>query len=160
LFAKFENVVEEIFDSVYYKAPLPGKLNGVSGSFVYGKYLGIPNNISEEKKKAAAIVLSYLTSYEMQKKMSITYKQNFYSPIKYLYDDEEVCTNVDCGLMKMIQPVFMPIREDYDSFAKNLRESIYDYLYNGATVEQALSNIEKYIGKYINNISFYKLRIV
>ncbi|KAG4085823.1 periplasmic binding protein-like II [Neocallimastix lanati (nom. inval.)] len=145
LFAKFENVVEEIFDSVYYKAPLPGKLNGVSGSFVYGKYLGIPNNISEEKKKAAAIVLSYLTSYEMQKKMSITYKQNFYSPIKYLYDDEEVCTNVDCGLMKMIQPVFMPIREDYDSFAKNLRESIYDYLYNGATVEQALSNIEKYI---------------
>jgi len=153
LFAKFINVGEMPH---YYKAPLPGNKDGISGSYVSGKYVGIPNFISEERQKVAIEVLKYLTSYQMQKSLVIDYKGRIYSPIPRLYDDEDVCKDVDCNLMKNIQPIFMPIDVNNDVLEKKLVSSTYEYLYGDAPISQALGSMNYYMGKHINNLSLNK----
>ncbi len=132
-------------DSSYFKAPLPGNHEGISASTFTGQYLGINKYISEEKANAAAIVLQFLASKEFQKKVILENDHIYYSAIPSLYDDEEICSVVDCDLMKNIQPVLMPIREDYDSFSNNIRHSIYKYLYEEASVNEAINNINIYL---------------
>ncbi|KAL6597101.1 periplasmic binding protein-like II, partial [Neocallimastix sp. 'constans'] len=71
----------------YATSILPGVKEGISGSILGGHNLGI-NKYSKKEKRAETIkALEYLTSREMHIKYLI--KNNKYSPIISLYDDEE-----------------------------------------------------------------------
>ena len=147
LFAKFFYMgMDVIYKANYDVSPLPGNKSGISSSIVSSQNLGIPNYISDSKKEAAIQVLKFLTSKEIQKEMLIE-NRNLYSGIPSLYDDQEVCSEINCELMKSIQPVFIPITYDYDSFEEVLRESTYDYLYGNTTVEESLKKISNYLTK-------------
>ncbi len=112
----------------------------------FGQYLGIPKHISEEKANAALTLLKFLTSREFQKKVVLEYDHIYYSAVPSLYDDEEICSVVDCNLMKNLQPVLMPFKDDYDTFSKGIRKSIYDYLYNSESVDKVINDLSLYSG--------------
>jgi len=142
LFAKFYNIAG--IDQNYYLAPLPGKREGISSSAITGDYLGISKYISEDHKNAAIEVLKFLISKETQKGLLMENKNN-YPTISSLLDDEEVCSQIDCKLLRNIQPVFMPITKDFDSFESVLRDSTYNYLYYNEPVDQSLQKIANYM---------------
>jgi len=143
LFVKF-SYMSHIFDNIYEISPIPGNKSGISSSVISGQYLGIPNFISDSKKEAAVQVLKFLTSKETQKELLLE-RRDLYSGIPSLFDDQEFCSEINCKLMKNIQPVFIPITYDFDSFEKVLRESTYDYLYGDTSVEESLKKINNYL---------------
>ncbi|ORX79715.1 periplasmic binding protein-like II [Anaeromyces robustus] len=99
----------------YEVVPLMGNIEGVSGSSVGGVNIAINKYISEERQKNAAKVVEFLTSKDIQKKLSIVQKK--ISGIVSLYNDEDVCKAINCELIKSIQPIPRPIStlDDYEN---------------------------------------------
>jgi len=130
--------------SVYRGSALPGKKKGVSGSIVIPTNLGISNNISEERKKAAAEFLKYVALKETQKKYIIRY--SMISADMELYDDEEVCSIMECDIIKDSYP-FSFMDNDIklfgdDSYHISYRENMFDYLYNDRPVSEVVKIID------------------
>jgi len=147
LFLKFWKIPDDgSIEIRYYLSPPLGNKSGISSSMVYGKYLGVSKLISKEKKQAAVEVLKYFTSKDVQKQLLRKFN-HFYSAIPSLYNDKRFCSHheVNCYLLKSIQPVVMPIINDYDNFERKLRKSTYDYLYGNTKSEVALENINNYL---------------
>lgn len=82
-----------------------------------------------------------MTSKDTLKKYVLKY--NIYMPIMELYNDEEVCSKVDCEFFKKIQLVARPINKvkDYDEYLIKLRKYAYEYLFGDNTAEEVLRNI-------------------
>ncbi|KAL6625024.1 hypothetical protein U3516DRAFT_823967 [Neocallimastix sp. 'constans'] len=130
---------------------LPGVKEGISGSSIGGYNLGISNHIDDSKKKAAVTAFIFLTSKDMQKNF-IVIKNNLYSGIPSLYDDAEVCANVNCEFFKSIQLVARPTSKsnNYSAYSEKFRNYIYEFLYGDKSAYEVL--------KKINDISkFYYL---
>jgi len=125
-------------NSILKKYALPGLKEGISGSTIGDYNLGINKYVNDEKKKAAIKVLKYITSKDMQRKIVIE-KENL-SLISSLYDEEIVCSKVDCEFFKAIQPVARPtyIMNDYSTYSEKIREYAYEYLYGDITAKEAL----------------------
>ena len=138
----------------YVISPFPGRKKGISGSCIGGYLLGINKYISDERKKAAAVVLKYFTSAEFQKKFVIKYYQS-YSGMNILYDDEEVCSYVDCKLIKNIQGIERPsaIVDNYESYSNKITNLIFEFLYNGKSVTETLREIDDF-----TKISYYYIK--
>ena len=85
---------------------------------------------------------TYLTSKEVQSKVAKDYL--FFSPIPSLYDEEEICKELDCEFFKSAQLIARPIgiTEDYNWYSGKFREHIYEYLYGNRTVSDVLKDIE------------------
>jgi len=92
-----------------------------------------------QKKEAALTVLSFLVSKEMQKKMVMN--KYTYSGIQNLYDDEEVCSTINCDFFKSMQLVSRPKEKYYDDYSKQFRNYIYGYLYEDKPLPEMLQNI-------------------
>jgi len=128
----------------YKASPLPGYKEGVSGSVVIPNNVGIIKYISEDKKKAAAEYLKFMFSKESQKKYIIS---NFMvSAINELYNDEEVCSMMECEIMKGTRPFsFMSNDEKLfadDNYHIKYRETLFEYLYKNEPMAEILQKID------------------
>jgi len=139
LFAKywdFGNV------SGYKVSPMPGSHEGVNGSCLGAFNIGINNYVSGHQKKAAAEVLKYITSMDVQKNI-IVKKYDLYSGISSIYDDNDVCLKVDCTTAKEIQGISKPISSvnDYETYAKAMVNYFNEFLYGKRSAEDTLTDI-------------------
>jgi len=108
---------------------LPGKKKGISGSTLGGYNVSINKFINEERKKAAATVLRFIGSLEMQKKIINEYE--FLTSISSLYEDKDVCSHMNCELLRNIQFVARPTvnSSDYSKYSEQFRNAVFKYIY-------------------------------
>jgi len=111
---------------------LPGNKKGVTASCIGGSNISMNKFISEERKKAAGEILSFLHSYEHQKYGIIT--SNIRSAIHSTYSDPEICKNIDCPLFSTLQSIVRPnsFSVNYEEYSEKLRTLIKSYI-NGET---------------------------
>jgi len=69
---------------------------------VDGFYLGICDYIEEERKVAAAEVIKYITSKEVQKEYIINRKS--FSAINELYLEGDTCEHIECDVLNNCRP--------------------------------------------------------
>lgn len=121
---------------------LPGVKQGISGSVIGGYNIGISDVISETRKQAAVTAFQYLTSKSMQKDFII--KRKLFSAIPSLYDEDDVCEQVDCTFFKSIQLIARPTAKssDYSSYSEYFRNYIYEFLYGDASAYDVLKKID------------------
>jgi len=124
----------------YSSSILPGNKEGVSGSILGGFNLGINKYIKKEKIDAAVIVFKYLTSLETQKYLVLNKRLN--SAIISLYDDEEVCSIMDCEMLKRMQFIARPLYKKYIDWSTKFRNNIYESLFKGREISDALKDAE------------------
>jgi len=146
LFLKFWNIDINIG---YQRTPLPGAKKGVSGTIVGGYNIAINRYVENENKLASIEVLKYILSKSVQKKYMIN--KHIFSAITSLYDDKEVCSEIDCGLVKKIQPFhFMYYKNVIYSFEEYNEKSTvvyFDYIYGNSTLPQTIKKVEN-LSKY------------
>ncbi|OUM64590.1 hypothetical protein PIROE2DRAFT_60550 [Piromyces sp. E2] len=85
----FSNFWDPVQDLDYTISLMPGNIDGINGSCMGGYIIGMANYIKEENKKAAAEVLKYISSEDIQKNV-IVKKVKTFTGLTTLYDDEEV----------------------------------------------------------------------
>ncbi|OUM57632.1 hypothetical protein PIROE2DRAFT_17327, partial [Piromyces sp. E2] len=95
--------------------PLPGNKDGIIASCIGG------HNI------------------EIQKEMVISTK--LFSGIPILYDDEEICSAIDCNLFKTIQFTPRPKEKYYNNYIKQVKKYFFKFLYGDSSAEETLNNI-------------------
>ncbi|ORX75703.1 periplasmic binding protein-like II [Anaeromyces robustus] len=132
---------------------LPGNVEGVSGTVIGGNNMAISTFSTEEKQLASFKVMEYLTSYDIQKK---NIKENdLISPIPELYNDENLCKEVDCEFIKSFQPINRPSYDviSYDKYSQRFRTSANSYIYGNASLPEVLRNIDDISRVYYFSIS-------
>ncbi|OUM63083.1 hypothetical protein PIROE2DRAFT_61503, partial [Piromyces sp. E2] len=141
IFLKYWNIDEEKTRFSYKKSLLPGSVDSLSGSCIGGNNIGINTFISKDKKRAAADVIQYLTSKDVQKKFVM--EGLIYSGIDDLYIEEDVYNNLKSRFSVDVQFISRPIFEskDYDRFSNNFRKYIFEYIYENKTFEEVVSSI-------------------
>jgi len=129
---------------LYKASALPGQKEGVTGTFVKSTNLSIGKNISEDRKKAAVEYLKFVASKETQKKYIIN---NFlYSAMTELYDEEDVCSIIECNVIKEASPLAVE-NNDIDYFADDIyiakyRDYLLDYIYKDKPLSDAITKID------------------
>jgi len=127
----------------YIMSPMPGKTEGINGSCMEAFSIGINKYISEDQKKVASTVVEFLTSKEVQKEFII---KNFklFTGLTELYDDEEVCSIVDCKVAKEIQGVNRKNYEayKYEHYSTRVENLIYEFLSGKTTAKDVLKKID------------------
>ncbi|KAG4083812.1 periplasmic binding protein-like II [Neocallimastix lanati (nom. inval.)] len=123
--------------------PLPGIKEGISGSVLGGHNLGISIYSDSNIRDYLIKVFMFITSKNMQRKYMV--KRGFYSPISSLYDEDEVCKEVNCEFFKSIQLIARPTNKikDYDLYSSKFRNYIYDYLYGDKKAEDVLKIVNE-----------------
>ncbi|OUM69946.1 hypothetical protein PIROE2DRAFT_2150 [Piromyces sp. E2] len=135
-------------------SPLPGSVEGLSGSVIKLKNIGISKYIIKEKLKASLDAISYMTKEEIQKELVLKYK--IISGVLSLYDDKEVCSKMDCDLIKSLQFVKRPSLIDYDNYSEHFRKYIYEYLFNNENNDKSITET---IIKIIDITKIYQVSI-
>jgi len=126
----------------YFITVMPGRIKGLSGSIIGGCNLGINRYFDSNKKEAVVKALLYLTSKEVQRKYIAMNK--IYSPLPSMYNDEEVCSTVNCDHYKKVQLIVRPINKtsNYDNYSSKFRKYAYEYLYRDDKV-RAIDALKK-----------------
>jgi len=123
---------------------LPGKKPGLSAAGIGGNNISMSRYISEEKKKAAAEILSFMLSYEQQKLNAIQYQTK--SGIHALYREPEVCASIDCPFFSTMQGIVRPSSEgiDYNEYVQKVRNLVGDYIFekNNKSAREILTEID------------------
>jgi len=140
-----------MFHIPLYKATaLPGKKEGVSGTYVKSTNIAIGKNISEEKKEAAAEFLKFVALKDTQKKYIIN--NYLYSAITELYDEDEVCNIIECDIIKDALPfTFENNDEDRfgnDNYIAKFRDYLFEYIYNDRPLNDVIKKIEDMTKRY------------
>jgi len=139
IFLKYWLLSEPLLSNInYYPSIIPGLKEGISGSMILAFNMGITNNITEERKKAAIEVIKFFTSKEYQRnlfkdKMALT-------ALRELLEDEELCKNELCDLIKRMQITGEPdfIKNGPENYEKKYQKYIYQLLYDDKTIEEVL----------------------
>ncbi|KAL6624961.1 hypothetical protein U3516DRAFT_823917 [Neocallimastix sp. 'constans'] len=143
LFLKFFIFNGDFLDkimSLYQISPLPGSVEGITGSTVVGYNVGISKKIKPEKVKAAIEAVKYMSSKVFQKKMTM---KNFgISCIDEFYEDEEVCEKTDCTLYLNSQFTVKPIHltSTYE-YVNSFKKYLYEFLYGKKSAKEVLRKI-------------------
>ncbi|OUM58457.1 hypothetical protein PIROE2DRAFT_16246, partial [Piromyces sp. E2] len=126
----------------YAHTVMPGRKEGLSGSTVGGHNFGINKYSNITKRNEVITAFKYLTSKDIQKKYIAM--DNYYTPILSLYDDEEVCSVVDCNYYKRIQLTTRPTTasNDYLNYSEIYMKYVYEFLYGNKTAIEVLKKIE------------------
>jgi len=114
----------------YEFSQIPGKKEGISASCVGGSNISMNRYITEEKKKAAGEVLSFINSFEQQKYGIIN--ANLISAIHSTYSDPEICQKIDCVKFSTMQSIVRPSSSaiNYEQYSQQFRDLVKDYLYD------------------------------
>jgi len=140
----FENLWDGIYLPMYEMTPLPGKKDGISSSCLGGFNIGITKYIDDDKKKAAATVLEYFMSKEVQKKLIMNF--SVMSGVN-IYDDEdseEICSVINCDIAKNAQGIVKPFYEDegFENYSNRIIRYMNSFLYNDQSAESTLEKID------------------
>ncbi|KAL6590477.1 periplasmic binding protein-like II [Neocallimastix californiae] len=121
---------------------LPGVKEGISGSTIGGHNLGISIYSDPKHRNATIEALKFLTSKNMQRKYIAL--NDYFSPIPSLYEEDEVCSVVNCTFYKGFQLIARPILQsnDYITYSTRFKNYIYDFLYRNKTSYEVLKNID------------------
>lgn len=122
---------------------LPGIKEGLSGSILVGYNVGIDESISKEKEKSALEVLKYMSSREFQK--SLVLEKIIISGILTLYDDKEVCSQINnCEYYKDLQVIAKPVNktDNFEEYSEKFANYFYEYLYGNETEKGALKKMD------------------
>jgi len=145
IFLKYWNL--HLAHSPYQKVRLPGNKENISGTCIGGYNIGINDSISEEKKTMAVEALLYMTSRDVQKKYVMDGRM--VSAIPALYEDEDVCAVLDCGLIRGLQPLARPSSiHNYDEYSHEHTMYIHEFLFDGKTATETLNNINNILKIY------------
>jgi len=128
---------------------LPGNKEGVSGSILVGYNVGIYNNISEDKRSSAIETIKYFSSKEFQK--SLVLKKIIISGILSLYEDENVCSNINnCEYYKDLQTIRRPIgkTDDLSKYMEMFVNYFNEYIYGDESEISILTKIDDYTKIY------------
>ncbi|KAG4091452.1 periplasmic binding protein-like II [Neocallimastix lanati (nom. inval.)] len=115
---------------------LPGKKKGVSASCVGGSNISMNRFISEEKKKAAGEVMSFIHSFDHQK-LGVM-ENDLRSAIHSTYSDPQICGKINCPKFSSMQSIVRPSSSsiNYDDYSAKFRELARKYIY-GETDQSA-----------------------
>jgi len=129
IFSNFYSTLSTSIMPNYKVSILPGKNEGVNGSILGGFNIGINKNISKEKLNATLEVIKYFSSEDFQKKIIIK-QLKLFSGLEKLYDDDEVCKNVNCSIIKDSQFYIRPSStlKDYQTFSDRVKKYFYKFL--------------------------------
>jgi len=107
---------------------LPGKKPGVSASCIGGNNISMSKHISEERKKAAAEIITFINSYDHQKRCIMDY--NSRSAIHNTYNDQEICQKIDCDKFRSMQGIVRPGSSEvnYEQYSKTIRGLAKSYI--------------------------------
>lgn len=132
LFIKYWDTGMPELSQSFYITPIPGKKRGINAAITSGMNIGINRYISNEKLDATRTVLKYLTSEETQKEIVVK-RYGLYTGITKLYDDEEVCSILECSFIKKIQSINANIDgiTDIDQYGKKVVKLFKKYMYGG-----------------------------
>ena len=142
VFLKYWFISEPLLSSLkYYPSTIPGLKEGISGSMILDFNLGIVKNITEEKKNAAIEVIKFFTSKEYQKKMFES--RLSLVAIKELWEDEELCKNELCDLIKEVQITGEPkfIKDGPEDYGMKYQKYIYQLLYENKSIDEVVKKI-------------------
>ena len=144
LFLKFfvHPIVFIIPNFQYMMSNLPGMTEDVTGTILTGYNVGILNNISEEKLKAAIEVIKFLILKDTQKQFVL--QRMIISAISSIYDDDEFCAILgDCELYRDPQPIVKPVdvAKDFNQYATSITNYFYEYLYGDKDISVALKSM-------------------
>jgi len=146
IFIKYWLVREPFINTIpYYYSITPGFKEGLSGSMMIGTNIGIAKDLSKEKKEEVLNMFKYITSKEFQKDFTMEYKA--IPAITELWDDDEICKDVQCDLIKNIQVIQRPkyLKEGSEENNQNYRNYIYQYLYGNKAIEETVKQIKNSI---------------
>jgi len=124
-------------NSIYEKSVSPGFEENVFSSYVRDINIALSKYANEESINGATMIIKFLTSKEIQKQIIINY--HIYSELLSLYDDEEVCSVVNCDYYKNLQPITIPPIQNYGNFSHYVKENFNKYL-NGELMADELLN--------------------
>jgi len=152
LFSSFWDIDHNITN--YKMSPFPGRIKGVNGSCVGGYLMGINKYIDDEKKRAAAEVITFFTSEYIQKEIILKKYQSFSGLFK-LYDDKKVCTFTYCELIKSLQSIERPssIINNYESYSNRFTSLVSDFLYHGKSTSSTMKELDDII-----KIHYYSIK--
>jgi len=129
---------------IFKATALPGRKEGVSGSYIISTNLGVSSYIDNERRTAALEFMKFIALKETHKKFIIS--KSFFSAITELYDDEEVCKVIECDIIKDAYP-FSFMNNDVDLFGnddyqKKYKDIIYEYLYKDKPINEVLKKVD------------------
>ena len=129
---------------IFKKTALPGRKKGVSGSIIIPTNFAVNNYIDKRRIKNAIEFIKFVTSTETQKKFIIN--RYIYSGIMELYEDKDVCSVIECDIIKDVYP-FSFMNNDVklfgdDSYHIKYREYLFDYLYRNKPLTEVLKIID------------------
>jgi len=80
----------------------------------------------------------YITSRELQKELLLN--NCSMTGIFDLYNDKDVCQNVDCELFKQLQPIGIPnnVGMDYNHYSERFGKYIYDFFIFNINIIKAI----------------------
>jgi len=139
---------------IYQATAIPGKIAGISGTVGVANNVGISKYVSEERIQASLEFLKYISLKELQKKYVIG--NSLMSATISLYDDEEVCSIVDCDIVKDAMPLTIT-QFDKDAFGseyynQKYTDCLFDYLYGNKTAEETVKRIKSLTGIHKLNL--------
>jgi len=143
LFLKYWNIPNKDLNRLnFITAPLPGLIEGVSGSSISGYNIGINKFISEDKLEAALMALKFFTSKEIQKKF-FTFG-SILTAIPSLYEDKEACAVENCDLYPKMQFTSRPVikNENFIEYYLQYVGYMNSYLYGNEDVKDVLEKID------------------
>jgi len=107
-----------------------------------GFNVGINRNSKVSKRENVKKAFEFIVSKQIQRKFVI--EKKIMSAVLSLYDDEEVCSIVNCKVRKHIQPIKRLYSKNYEQFSAKFMNIIFDYLFYNKidTALEALQNIE------------------
>eukprot|EP00833_Pecoramyces_ruminatium_P005035 jgi/Orpsp1_1/1179067/evm.model.c7180000067801.1 len=105
--------------SIYKTTPLPGLKKDTSGSIIGAYNVAVCTYSEENKKKASIEVIKFITSKKIQRKFII--EKGTFSAIRSFYDEEKLCSFMDCELFKDVRP--------FQGLNFDISNSISDYFY-------------------------------
>jgi len=119
---------------------LPGAKEGISGNTIIGYNVGINQQSPASKRDNVKKAFEFIVSKEVQRKFVIN--KRIISSVSSLYDDEEICSIVNCEIRKKIQPIGRPIEKNYEEFTLKFNDIITDYLINNK-IDSAFEALQK-----------------
>lgn len=142
LFLKYTDA-DYIFPYFNLKAFLmPGYKKNISGTYLGGSNIGINAKSDMEKRESVLKVFNFFTSKNIQKLMVTKFKFN--SGINSIYDDEKLCSEIDCDAYKNAQPIARPntITKNYGEYSEKFRNYACEFLFGNKTAVEVLKAID------------------
>lgn len=157
----FVNFYTSLILDNYEISSLPSKIKDISGSILEGYNIGINKNISDEKKEAVLTILNYIFSKEFHKEILIK-KYKLYTPLMELYEDDEVCSIINCEMMKKTKFIVNPLSfmKNFNLFSKKALKYFYEYIDGKKTAKETLNSIEDIFKIYYFSTNLTEGRIM